>query len=162
MMSKMARIIISSIFLVSCQSTILIPATCGSLVSDVPYERVNTDIVLSTPGNQRNYTVQDDLVFYADNYSEDVLETVPDKDLKVYLWNGSEWIQTKNKLDYLLKVSKFGAKSPDDPGQHIYDVFYDTSLIQGSTRVCVILRAVKDPENTHVAIASYIEIEIHP
>lgn len=149
-------------FMASCQSSTVDAVACNSLVSDIPSERINTNLVLTTPDNQRDYSVQEDLRIFADNYSDNVLESAPDKDLQVYLWNDSSWMQIKNKLDYLSRVDRFGVKSIDDPGGHTYYVFYDTSLIKEPTRACVILRAVEDPENALLDIASYIEIEISP
>jgi len=164
MVSKIKHGIIISLcfFLVACQLNTADSATCRSLVSDIPPERLNADLILSTPEGKKNFTIQEDLWFLADNYSQEILETMPDKDLEVYLWNGSEWVRIKNKLDYLSKVDRFGVKSPDDPGGHTYHVFYDTSLIQRPTRACIILRAIKGPENARLAIGSYIEIEIRP
>ncbi len=155
-------LLFSLCLIASCQSSSASLATCESLLPDIPSERINSELLLSTPGNQIEYNINDDLIFLGDNYSQDILIVTPDEDLQVYIWKDINWLKIENKLNYLSVVDRIGPKSPDDPGGQIYDVIYDQSLVKSPTRFCITLRAIKDPENKKIVVASYIEISVSP
>lgn len=162
MNSKLIRrlIYLITIVLLSCRSNTG-HSSCDSKLSDIPSERVNTDLTL-TVIYDNYFTLGKEITLSGDNYSDHVLETMPDRDLEVYwLDSTNQWIKINNNISYSSATERIGIKGLDDPGGRTYFVNYDKSQVVAPTIMCLILRAVKDPEGDRINVASFIEVEIN-
>jgi len=122
---------------------------------------VNTDIKL-TVIYDNYFTLGKEITLSGDNYSNYVLETMPDRDLEVYWLNSSnQWIKINNSISYSFATERINVKGLDDPGGRTYFVNYDKSQVAAPTIMCIVLKAVKDPEGERINVASFIEIEIN-
>ena len=86
----------------------------------------------------------------------------PEKDIEIYWPGNSGRIAVGNKVDYPGWADRIAVKSSDDPGGTVYNAVYSSSCLELSAKLCVVLKAIKDPENVGINIASFIELEKIP
>jgi len=136
--------------------------SCESLVPDTFRDGLNTVLQINAPSHINSFRIGESIFIVVDNLSDTVIEVAPDKDLKIFWWQGSSWSVARNGMNYLSVTDQLSPRTNVDPGGTIYNIVSDIPRQDKSVRVCVILEGIEDPDGSRSKVAAFTELILNP